>query len=142
MKKNDDKKWLKVAVTLSKKAPPTNTAFCVGSVIVDQNGNEITTGYSRENGPHKHAEQTAIEKAKKAKIDLTGCTLYSSLEPCGERLSGRKPCVDRIVEAGIKRVVFGNYEPSVFVKAKGEELLKRAGIETVFIESGQVIILQ
>jgi pyrimidine deaminase RibD-like protein len=132
--KQSDSHWLHAAHSLSKKCIPNATAFCVGAVIVDKNGNEIGTGYSRENGDRKHAEEIAIEKVLSEKEKLMGATLYSSLEPCGERLSGKKTCVERIIESGITRVVFGAYEPSTFVTGEGEEFLKRAGIETRFVE--------
>ena len=142
MKKNNDNDWLRLAVTLSKKCIPTSTAFCVGAVIVDADGNKITTGYSRETDSHKHAEEIAIEKALHAKINLAGSTIYSSLEPCGERLSGRKTCAQLIIEIGIKRVVFAAYEPSKFVKGEGAEFLQKADVEVVFIETGDAIDIQ
>lgn len=130
-----DEKWLRLAIELSGRCIPVASAFCVGAVIVDSHGKEIATGYSRETADDKHAEEIAIEKAVQAQKNLAGSTIYSSLEPCGERLSGRKTCVERIIASGIKKVVFGSYEPEVFVKGEGEELLQKAGIETVFVET-------
>jgi pyrimidine deaminase RibD-like protein len=140
--KKKDMVFLHQAIELSKKCVPISTAFCVGAVIVDTHGKIITTGYSRETDQHKHAEEIAIEKAFQKKINLTGSTLYSSLEPCGERLSGRKTCVQWIIETGIKRVIFAVYEPPKFVKGKGEELLQKAGVETFFLETGDTIAIQ
>ena len=137
MTKHDDNYWLQEAVTLSQKSKPAEVGFCVGAIIVDKNGNKIAEGYSRETDVNKHAEEIAIERAKQAHCDLIHATLYSSLEPCGERLSGRKTCVDFIIENKIQRVVFGAYEPSLFVEGVGEELLLNAGIVTRFIETGQ-----
>ncbi len=141
MKKNDVK-WLRLSIELSKKCVPVSTAFCVGAVIVDTHGKLIATGFSRENDPRKHAEEIAIEKALQAKIKLAGSTIYSSLEPCGERLSGKKTCTQWIIETGIRRVVFGAYEPPVFVQGRGEELLKKAGIEVFFLETGDPLAIQ
>lgn len=129
MKKSDEK-WLQMATDLAKKCTPIATAFCVGAVIVNAKGELISTAYSRETDKNKHAEEIAIEKAADAKANLVNATLYSSLEPCGERLSKRKTCVQWIVEYGIGRVVFAEYEPSLFVKGEGEERLMEAGIET------------
>jgi diaminohydroxyphosphoribosylaminopyrimidine deaminase/5-amino-6-(5-phosphoribosylamino)uracil reductase len=142
MKKKTDTDWLKDAVTLSKKSKPANAGFCVGALIVDQAGMLISEGYSRETDRNKHAEEIAIERAKAANCDLKHATLYSSLEPCGERLSGRKTCVEYIIENGIPCVVFGAYEPSVFVEGIGEELLQKAGIVTRFIATGQSYSIQ
>ena len=61
---------------------------------------------------------------------VEGYTLYSSMEPCEYRLSGKKPCVDRIIEAKIGKVVLAAREPTLFVKnCRGVEKLKCAGIE-------------
>ena len=132
MNKNDSK-WLKLALKLAKKCTPSATAFCVGAVLIDAQGRLISTGYSRETDPKKHAEEIAIEKALKTKDSLAKTTIYSSLEPCGQRLSGRKTCVQWIIETGINRVVFAKYEPPIFVKGEGEELLKKANVTVHFI---------
>ena len=131
--KQSDSKWLSLALELAKKCTPSPTAFCVGAVIISSKGQLISTGYSRETDPKKHAEEIAIEKALKAKHNITNSTIYSSLEPCGERLSGKKTCVQWIIETGINRVVFAEYEPPTFVKGIGEELLKKANITVDFI---------
>src|SRR5256885_13300374 len=123
--KRNDRKWLNLALELAKKCTPSPTAFCVGAVITDAQGRLISTGYSREIDPKKHAEEIAIDKALKKKSTLANSTIYSSLEPCGERLSGKKTCVQWIIETGINRVVFAEYEPPTFVKGEGEELLKK-----------------
>ena len=47
-----------------------------------------------------------------------GGTIYSSLEPCGERSSSNKTCTLRIVEAGIKKVVFALKETLYSIKNK------------------------
>jgi pyrimidine deaminase RibD-like protein len=108
-----------------------STAFSVGCVIVDSQGKLIATGYSREFGDDWHAEAVAIEKANRAGIDLTGSTLYSSLEPCSIRKSGKMPCCTRIIDHHIARVVFSLAEPAVFVDCQGAETLAAAGIKVV-----------
>lgn len=131
--KQNDHKWLSLTLELAKKCPPTQTAFSVGAVIINPQGQLVSTGYSRETDPKKHAEEIAIEKALKAKHNLTNCTIYSSLEPCGERLSGKKTCVQWIIETGIKRVVFAEYEPPTYLKPQGEKILKKSNITVDFI---------
>jgi len=124
-----DSDFLERAIALSALAPPSDTAFAVGCVIVDARGSVIATGYSRELGPHWHAEEVALSKA--AGIALTSATLYSSLEPCSTRKSRPVSCTQLIIEAGIPRVVFGMREPPTFVDCCGAELLAAAGIEVV-----------
>lgn len=49
-----------------------------------------------------HAESNAIDKAK---VDLKGATLYSNVIPCYD-------CAKRIVNAGIRRVLYAEYYAS------------------------------
>ncbi|SCV04817.1 LAMI_0H19504g1_1 [Lachancea mirantina] len=114
------RKFMLQAIEEAQKCPPTTTAFSVGAVLV--NGDRVlSTGYSRELPGNTHAEQCALEKYFKVsgtnEIPL-GSVLYTTMEPCSLRLSGNKPCVDRIIELnpGIKTVFVGVMEPDTFVK--------------------------
>lgn len=125
-----DLEFLKRAVELSRQVPSDTSTFRVGALIV-KDGVELSHGFSLELGPHTHAEENAL-----AKIDgrhLGGATIYSSLEPCSERLSGKRSCVSRIIAAGISRVVFAAHEPALFVQCRGEGQLKEAGVEVVML---------
>jgi len=126
-----DLEFLTQAVDLAFNCPPTDKAFAVGCVIASADGTIISTGYSREWGESWHAEEVAIEKALREKKPLKGSTLYSSLEPCSVRLSGKTPCCRHIIGHGIVRVVFCLPEPSVFVDGAGMETLEKAGISVV-----------
>ncbi len=124
-----DHRWLSLAIELSKRCPPSTTAFSVGAVLVDAPGAEICRGFSRER-PHFHAEESALSKPHPD--DLTGATLYSSLEPCTKRASRPRTCSELIIEAGIGRVVIAWREPDVFVRdARGAEALRAAGVTVV-----------
>ncbi|GIG57714.1 5-amino-6-(5-phosphoribosylamino)uracil reductase [Longispora fulva] len=121
-----DHAFMRQAIELSKLCPPSDTAFAVGAVIVRE-GKILSTGYSRETDPTVHAEQAALNKIGDAK----GATVYSSLEPCSIRKSGARPCADRLIEAGIARVVYAWREPPLFVHGDGAAVLKDVGIEVV-----------
>lgn len=125
--------WLRRAIELSKHCPKSTGSFAVGAVIVARDGNLIGDGFSLELGRGWHAEEVAIHKAIQSERDLNGCAIYSSLEPCSVRLSGKKPCVDHIIACGCKRVVFALHEPPVFVDCKGDETLRELGIDVVRI---------
>ncbi|OXR39547.1 Riboflavin biosynthesis protein RibD [Nocardia cerradoensis] len=60
---------------------------------------------------------------------LAGATVYSTLEACSQRATaGRPPCTDRILAAGIPRVVIAWREPSTFVvNCVGVEKLREHG---------------
>jgi len=129
-----DSQWLAEAVELGRRCPPTDRAFSVGAILVGTDGVVIATGFSREGDPSVHAEEVALNKARRRCVSTEGATLYSSMEPCSRRLSGRKPCVEHIIEAGVGRVVYALAEPPVFVQCEGHETLVRAGIEVVQIQ--------
>ena len=125
-----DHDWLEMAVDLAGRCPPSPTAFSVGAVIVVPAARVMTRGFSRENDPHEHAEEAALDKLP-AGLDLSGATLYSSLEPCGKRASRPRTCTQLIIEAGIPRVVFAWREPPLFVDCDGTALLRHAGVEVI-----------
>jgi diaminohydroxyphosphoribosylaminopyrimidine deaminase/5-amino-6-(5-phosphoribosylamino)uracil reductase len=94
----------------------------VGSVVV-ANGRVIASGFHGQNGI-AHAEVLALDAAGEA---ARGATLYASLEPCAHH--GRTPpCTDRIIAAGIARVVIPALDPDPRVLGRGVELLRAAGI--------------
>ena len=125
----EDHRWLLEAIALSRRCPPTDTAYCVGA-IVTIGGTRVTDGFSRENDdPHVHAEEAALGKLDRT--DLSEATLYSSLEPCSFRRSRDRTCTQLILESGIRRVVFALREPPLFADCQGAELLQASGIDVV-----------
>ena len=70
-----------------------------------------------------HAEANAITKIARSGNNPDGATLYVTASPCIE-------CAKLIIQAGIRRVVYGE----AYRLVDGIELLRRAGIETVFLD--------
>ena len=126
-----DRAWLAQTIDLSRRCPPSPSAFCVGAAVVAADGTVMATGYSRETGPHSHAEEAALAKIDPADPRLTGATLYSSLEPCRVRASRPTPCAELIIAAGLRRVLIAWLEPPVFAPGGGAALLGEAGITVV-----------
>jgi pyrimidine deaminase RibD-like protein len=66
--------------------------------------------------------------------------LYTTMEPCNKKLSGNKPCVNRILrlEDCIKTVYIGIKEPENFIDQSilvaGRNRLVDAGVDVIFIE--------
>ncbi len=98
----------------------------VGCVIV-KNGFEISEGYHKKFGEN-HAEVNTINAALHKGLDLTGSTLYVNLEPCSH-FGKTPPCVDKIIENKIAKVVIGTKDPNPLVAGKGIKKLIRAGID-------------
>lgn len=128
-----DAGWLAEAIQISRRCTPVARAFSVGAIIVDRDGLLVATGYSRELDVHCHAEEVALRKASLLGRDVTGATLYTSMEPCSVRLSGREPCTDIIARSGIRRVVYAMREPPTFVRCEGHARLVVHGLEVQHI---------
>jgi riboflavin-specific deaminase-like protein len=123
-----DRAWLARAIDLSRRCPPSPSAFCVGAVLVSADGEVMATGFSREKDSHDHAEEAALATVDPGDPRLAGATLYSSLEPCRFRASRPRSCADLIIAAGLRRVVIAWLEPPIFAPGGGAALLREAGV--------------
>ena len=99
----------------------------VGAIIV-QNGQIVGKGATEAVGKN-HAEINAITQAG---ANCAGADLYVTLEPCSHH-GKTPPCVDAIINAGIKRVFVACLDPNPQVNGGGVEKLRNAGIE---VETG------
>jgi pyrimidine deaminase RibD-like protein len=124
-----DRRWLADAIDLSRLCTPVYGAYSVGAIIVVA-GRELCRGYSRETDPAVHAEEVALARVPPG-ADLSGATLYSSLEPCGARRSRPVPCARLIMGTAIRRVVYALREPALLAEGGGDALLRAAGFEVV-----------
>ncbi|MDR2887365.1 MAG: dCMP deaminase family protein [Bacteroidales bacterium] len=101
-------------------------------MIISDGYNGTPAGFENvcedENGATKpyvlHAEANAITKVAKSNNSSEGATLYVTASPCVE-------CAKLIIQSGIRRVVYCCH----YHKTDGLDLLKRAGIELVFIDT-------
>ena len=73
-----------------------------------------------------HAEANAITKIARSNNSSDGATLYVTASPCIE-------CAKLIIQSGIKRVVYSEK----YRLEDGLELLKRAGIEVVYVNPNE-----
>jgi riboflavin-specific deaminase-like protein len=128
-----DHRFLSWAVELSRLCPPSGSAFSVGAVVVGEDGQVLSTGFSREQEDHDHAEEVALRKLGFRDPRLRRATIYSSLVPCGARASRPVTCVQHILAAHIPRVVFAWREPPVFTAGDGADQLRAAGVEVTEI---------
>jgi diaminohydroxyphosphoribosylaminopyrimidine deaminase / 5-amino-6-(5-phosphoribosylamino)uracil reductase len=95
----------------------------VGAVVVSPEGVIEGQGFHERAG-EPHAEVHALTRAGGR---ARGATLYCTLEPCCH-VGRTGPCVDRIVEAGISRVVAAMEDPNPKVSGRGFAFLRERGI--------------
>ena len=96
----------------------------VGACIVSDEGVVLGQG-AHERAGEPHAEVNALEEAGS---DARGATLYCTLEPCVH--TGKTgPCTERIIAAGIRRVVAAMEDPFPLVGGRGFAMLRANGIE-------------
>ena len=100
----------------------------VGAVVVGPHGAVVGEGFSEPAGG-PHAEVLALDAAGEAG---RGGTLFVTMEPCSHH--GRTPpCVDRILEAGVTRVVAGCADPNPEAGG-GAERLRASGVEVELLD--------
>ncbi|KAH8699283.1 cytidine deaminase-like protein [Talaromyces proteolyticus] len=167
-------KYLRKCLALAEKSPPRPTNFRVGALLVlrhdtpDATTNDklLSTGYTLELPGNTHAEQSCLRNYAAAhnvfeeqvadafppenEREGRKIILYVTMEPCGVRLSGNTPCVQRIIQTrqnnnnniqknnnggnGIDKVYFGVKEPGTFVgESQGCKMLTAAGIQWEFV---------
>jgi pyrimidine deaminase RibD-like protein len=129
-KQQIDEYFMRLAIVEASKSEQIKSAYCVGAILV-KNNRIFATGFSREIHGNTHAEQCCLLKLSSMTTAI-GATIYSTMEPCGVRLSGNVCCATLIINAKISRVVIGVLEPINFVGvAVGNKMLIDAGIEVV-----------
>ncbi|MBT3218813.1 MAG: bifunctional diaminohydroxyphosphoribosylaminopyrimidine deaminase/5-amino-6-(5-phosphoribosylamino)uracil reductase RibD [Proteobacteria bacterium] len=126
---SDDRHWMSRAITEAEEAlGSTAPNPAVGAVLV-RNGLLLGMGHTQPPGGY-HAEAVALADAKARGIDVSGATIYITLEPC--RHYGRTPpCTDAIIAAGISRVVVGVEDVFPAMQGKALKQLRQAGLEVV-----------
>ena len=97
----------------------------VGAVIV-RDGRVIAEGYHHFYGGD-HAEVDAIKHATE---DITGATMYVTLEPC-HHYGKTPPCVDALIREKLGRVVIAMQDPDTRVAGRSIRKLEERGIPTV-----------
>lgn len=121
-----DRAWMRRAIELAwrgwgRVAPNP----MVGCVIVRDDGVVVGEGWHTEYG-QPHAEVEALRAAGDA---ARGATAYVSLEPCSHH-GKTPPCTDALAAAGVRRVVFGGFDPNPKASG-GAAVLRAAGIDVL-----------
>ena len=98
----------------------------VGAVIV-ADGELIAAASRGSRGSGAHAEFCCLDSISE-QVDLTGATVYTTLEPCTYRSPNKIPCAERLIKAGVSTVYIGSYDPNPRVYRQGWRRLRDAGI--------------
>ena len=118
-----DRTYMRRALELAARARGrTSPNPMVGAVLV-KNGTVVGEGFHSFAGSD-HAELEALREAEAA---AAGATLYVTLEPCCH-FGRTPPCVDRIIQARVGRVVVPCEDPNPAVSGKGFAALRAAGL--------------
>ena len=96
----------------------------VGCVIV-KNDAIISTART-QNGGRPHAEHIAIDDARE---DLTGASIYITLEPCCVSSHAKVACVEKIIKARLGKVVISAIDPNPAMGGRSIKILQKAGLE-------------
>lgn len=119
--------YMRLAIELAKKGVGfVNPNPLVGAVIVKE-GRIIGQGYHKRYG-ELHAERAAFADMEESAESAEGAELYVTLEPCCHH-GKQPPCVEAIVEHGIRKVYIGSDDPNEKVAGKGILYLREHGVE-------------
>ena len=128
-KSTPDEAFMDQALTLADRGRGrTSPNPMVGAVVVTGEGAVVGTGYHERAGM-AHAEVRALDEAEaQADQGARDATLYCTLEPCSH-VGRTGPCVHRIVEVGVRRVVVGMVDPNPQVSGRGIAYLRDHGVQ-------------
>jgi len=125
-----DKAHLARAIELAQNGRGAVRPNPVVGAVVARDGEVLGEGWHQEFGG-AHAEVNAIEAC--GLEDLSGATLYVSLEPCCHE-GKTPPCTDAILQAGIGRVVVASDDPTGKASGRGLGILRDEGVEVVIAD--------
>lgn len=119
----NDTQFMSLALQLASKGQyGVRSNPMVGCVIV-KDGKILAKGYHQRFG-EAHAEINALAQINYQANDTT---LYVTLEPCAHQ-GKTPPCVQAIIDAGVKQVVIATLDPNPLVGGKGVAILERERI--------------
>ncbi|MDR0832708.1 MAG: dCMP deaminase family protein [Candidatus Symbiothrix sp.] len=134
-----DKRYLRMAMIWAENSycrrRQVGALIVKDKMIISDGYNGTPSGFENncedENGLTKqyvlHAEANAITKLACSNNNSKNATLYITTSPCIE-------CAKLIIQAGIKRIVFGEK----YRLTEGLDVLERAGIEMLFIDKKEL----
>ena len=119
-----DYEFMARALRLASRGLNTSTPNPRVGCVITRDEMIIGEGWHAKAG-ERHAEIHAIEQSCG---DVRGGTAYVTLEPCAHH-GKTPPCVDALIDAGIKRVVIGMVDPNPDVSGRGVDRLRAHDIQ-------------
>jgi len=116
------KRALELAFLQSGRTTPNPS---VGCVILDRDGQKVSEAATGDGG-RPHAEQLALADLPVGSV--AGGTAYVTLEPCRQRSTNEAACSQRLLEAGVAKVLIATLDPHP-LGSGGVERLREAGIQ-------------
>ncbi len=121
---NADSIYMQRAIELAQQGRGWTSPNPMSGAVVVKGDQVVGEGFHPQVG-QSHAEIFALDAAGES---AEGGTLYVTIEPCG--LAGRAAtCVQRIVAAGIARVVVASEDGNPLTAGRGIQALKHAGLD-------------
>jgi len=117
MKKNHEY-YMNLAMKFALKAKGMTSPNPLVGALVVKDGRIVGRGFHEKAGL-AHAEVAALDEAARL---AKGATLYVTLEPCAH-FGRTPPCVDRIIQSGVKEVVVGMIDPNPLNNGKGIRIM-------------------
>lgn len=129
MSSGDDERFMTMAIQIAKKSKSESSGIhpFVGAVAA-RDGKLLGKAYRGQRKADDHAEFTLLEKILGG-TDVTGATVYTTLEPCTSRNHPKVPCVERLIERQVSRVVIGMLDPNQNICGRGIRRLRKARIK-------------
>ncbi|RTE09663.1 bifunctional diaminohydroxyphosphoribosylaminopyrimidine deaminase/5-amino-6-(5-phosphoribosylamino)uracil reductase RibD [Paenibacillus whitsoniae] len=120
----NDEAYMRLALQLAQSAlGQTGINPVVGCVLVND-GRIVGMGAHLKRG-QGHAEVLALQMAGE---EARGSTAYVTLEPCSHH-GKTPPCSNRLIEAGVRRVVVAATDPNPLVAGSGIARLREHGVD-------------
>ena len=130
-----DSEHLSRAIELARNGSGSVRPNPVVGAVVARDGQILGEGWHEVYGG-AHAEVNAIEAC--GMTDLSGATLYVSLEPCCHE-GKTPPCTDAILQSGIRRVVVASDDPTEKASGRGLGILRDEGVD-VLLADGELAV--
>src|SRR5690349_9926453 len=119
---------IRLAMTGRGRVEPNPMVGCVITRDTATGSTLLGEGYHQQHGG-PHAEPNALAAVVANGASPTSATVYTTLEPCCQTGKKTPPCVPRLIEAKVARVVVGCIDPDPRVNGQGIQQLRAGGID-------------